>query len=199
MKKPPNDPDPVTDTPIWVRIGDLWHGLEGWLQGIILLGLVGFLLSLIFRAIERPVLGWGLNNFDDLYLSLERPGRGFLGEGAVDVPDTAHNLYLNTLVEQAVSLTMPAVGVLTALVAGVPASGGSGVPVCDPEPVPDWPPGAGTRAPLSLPHWFVMYELFVNVTIAGALAQCASLALPAMSYCTGAVVVVDGGFTTKNN
>lgn len=26
-----------------------------------------------------------------------------------------------------------------------------------------------------------------------------SLALPAMSYCTGAVVVVDGGFTTKNN
>lgn len=26
-----------------------------------------------------------------------------------------------------------------------------------------------------------------------------SLALPAMSYCTGAIVVVDGGFTTKNN
>lgn len=26
-----------------------------------------------------------------------------------------------------------------------------------------------------------------------------SLCLPAMSYCTGAVVVVDGGFTTKNN
>ena len=26
-----------------------------------------------------------------------------------------------------------------------------------------------------------------------------SLCLPAMSYCTGAVLVVDGGFTTKNN
>ena len=26
-----------------------------------------------------------------------------------------------------------------------------------------------------------------------------SLCLPAMSYCTGAVLVVDGGLTTKNN
>lgn len=37
MPKP--DPDPVSDQPIWVRLGDMWHGLEGWLQGIILLGL----------------------------------------------------------------------------------------------------------------------------------------------------------------
>src|SRR5215210_608232 len=49
---------------------------------------------------SRPIVGWGLDNFDDVYLSLERPGRGFLGAGAFDVPQTAHNLYLNTLVEQ---------------------------------------------------------------------------------------------------
>ncbi len=49
---------------------------------------------------QRPLLGWGLNNFSELYASLERPGRGYLGSGAFDVPDTAHNLYLNTLAEQ---------------------------------------------------------------------------------------------------
>jgi len=49
---------------------------------------------------QRPLLGWGLNNFREVYVSLERPGRGYLGSGAFDVPDTAHNLYLNTLAEQ---------------------------------------------------------------------------------------------------
>ena len=49
---------------------------------------------------QRPVLGWGLNNFQEIYVSLERPGRGYLGSGAFDVPETAHNLYLNTLAEQ---------------------------------------------------------------------------------------------------
>ena len=49
---------------------------------------------------QRPVLGWGLNNFREVYVSLERPGRSYLGSGAFDVPDAAHNLYLNTLAEQ---------------------------------------------------------------------------------------------------
>jgi putative inorganic carbon (HCO3(-)) transporter len=48
----------------------------------------------------RPVTGWGLNNVPDAYLALERPGRGFLGMGAFDLPPTAHNLYLNVAAEQ---------------------------------------------------------------------------------------------------
>jgi O-antigen ligase len=48
----------------------------------------------------QPLLGWGLNNFGNSYVALERPGRGFLGAGAFDVPDTAHNLYLNVAAEQ---------------------------------------------------------------------------------------------------
>lgn len=51
---------------------------------------------------ERPVAGWGLNNFPTAYLSLERPGRGFLGNGRFDVPPTAHNLYLNVAAEEGV-------------------------------------------------------------------------------------------------
>jgi putative inorganic carbon (HCO3(-)) transporter len=49
---------------------------------------------------QRPLLGWGLNNFPTAYVSLERPGRSFLGNGQFDVPPTAHNLYLNVAAEQ---------------------------------------------------------------------------------------------------
>jgi putative inorganic carbon (HCO3(-)) transporter len=49
---------------------------------------------------QRPVLGWGLNDFPSAYLALERPGRNFLGQGQFDLPPTAHNLYLNTAAEQ---------------------------------------------------------------------------------------------------
>ena len=49
---------------------------------------------------QRPLVGWGLDNFDVAYVALERSGRGFLGSGRFDVPPTAHNLYLNVGAEQ---------------------------------------------------------------------------------------------------
>lgn len=49
---------------------------------------------------EHPVLGVGLNNFKVGYVALERPGRSFLPGTSFGVPETAHNLYLNTLAEQ---------------------------------------------------------------------------------------------------
>jgi putative inorganic carbon (HCO3(-)) transporter len=49
---------------------------------------------------QKPVLGWGLDDFPSAYLALERPGRNFLGQGQFDLPPTAHNLYLNTAAEQ---------------------------------------------------------------------------------------------------
>jgi putative inorganic carbon (hco3(-)) transporter len=52
----------------------------------------------MFQA--RPVLGVGLNNFDVAYVQLERAGRSFLPGGQLVLPETAHNLYLNTLAEQ---------------------------------------------------------------------------------------------------
>lgn len=52
----------------------------------------------MFQA--SPLLGVGLNNFDVAYVGLERTGRSFLPGGALAAPETAHNLYLNTLAEQ---------------------------------------------------------------------------------------------------
>jgi putative inorganic carbon (HCO3(-)) transporter len=49
---------------------------------------------------ERPLVGWGLNDFPTAYLALERTGRDFLGTGHFDVPPTAHDLYLNVAAEQ---------------------------------------------------------------------------------------------------
>jgi putative inorganic carbon (hco3(-)) transporter len=49
---------------------------------------------------ENPLLGVGLNNFDVAYVSLERTGRTFLPGSGLAAPETAHNLYLNTLAEQ---------------------------------------------------------------------------------------------------
>jgi O-antigen ligase len=49
---------------------------------------------------ERPVLGWGLNNFPNAYVTIESPGRDFLGTGELDIPPTAHDLYLNVAAEQ---------------------------------------------------------------------------------------------------
>jgi putative inorganic carbon (HCO3(-)) transporter len=49
---------------------------------------------------QKPVLGWGLNNFPNAYVALERPARDFLGGGRFDAPPTAHNLYLNVASEQ---------------------------------------------------------------------------------------------------
>lgn len=48
----------------------------------------------------NPVLGVGLNNYGEAYVALERAGRTFLGGGYFSAPETAHNLYLNTLAEQ---------------------------------------------------------------------------------------------------
>jgi putative inorganic carbon (HCO3(-)) transporter len=62
---------------------------------------------------QRPVLGWGLNNFPQAYIALERPGRNFLGAGGFDVPPTAHNLYLNVAVEQGL------VGVMALVLLGI--------------------------------------------------------------------------------
>lgn len=69
---------------------------------------------------QRPVLGWGVNNFKEVYVALERPGRGFLGAGAFDVPDTAHNLYLNTLAEQGL-LGLAALAALAVALLGMTA------------------------------------------------------------------------------
>jgi len=52
----------------------------------------------MFQA--NPLLGVGLNNFDVAYVSLERTGRTFLPGTGLAAPETAHNLYLNTLAEQ---------------------------------------------------------------------------------------------------
>jgi O-antigen ligase len=52
----------------------------------------------MFQA--NPLLGVGLNNFDVAYVSLERTGRSFLPGTGLAPPETAHNLYLNTLAEQ---------------------------------------------------------------------------------------------------
>ena len=52
----------------------------------------------MFQA--HPLLGVGLNNFDVAYVSLERTGRSFLPGAGLAAPETAHNLYLNTLAEQ---------------------------------------------------------------------------------------------------
>ncbi|HEU4449422.1 MAG TPA: O-antigen ligase family protein [Gaiellaceae bacterium] len=52
----------------------------------------------MFQA--NPILGVGLNNFDVAYVDLERTGRSFLPGSGLAAPETAHNLYLNTLAEQ---------------------------------------------------------------------------------------------------
>src|SRR5215212_1228553 len=52
----------------------------------------------MFQA--HPVAGVGLDSFSDAYQALERPGRSYLGGGVLVAPETAHNLYLNTLAEQ---------------------------------------------------------------------------------------------------
>jgi O-antigen ligase len=52
----------------------------------------------MFQA--NPLLGVGLNNFDVAYVGLERTGRTFLPGTGLAAPETAHNLYLNTLAEQ---------------------------------------------------------------------------------------------------
>jgi len=49
---------------------------------------------------EYPALGVGLNNFPGAYIALEQSGRSFLPGTSFGVPETAHNLYLNTLAEQ---------------------------------------------------------------------------------------------------
>ncbi|MGH3022803.1 MAG: O-antigen ligase family protein [Gaiellaceae bacterium] len=49
---------------------------------------------------SNPLLGVGLNNFDVAYVDLERTGRTFLPGSGLAPPETAHNLYLNTLAEQ---------------------------------------------------------------------------------------------------
>ncbi|HSK15638.1 MAG TPA: O-antigen ligase family protein [Gaiellaceae bacterium] len=52
----------------------------------------------MFQA--HPVVGVGLNNFEEAYAGLELTGRSFLPGGGLTAPETAHNLYLNTLAEQ---------------------------------------------------------------------------------------------------
>jgi putative inorganic carbon (HCO3(-)) transporter len=49
---------------------------------------------------QNPVLGVGLNSFDVAYVELEQTGRSFLPGSGLAPPETAHNLYLNTLAEQ---------------------------------------------------------------------------------------------------
>ena len=49
---------------------------------------------------QNPVLGVGLNSFDVAYVDLEQTGRSFLPGSGLAPPETAHNLYLNTLAEQ---------------------------------------------------------------------------------------------------
>jgi O-antigen ligase len=49
---------------------------------------------------QSPALGVGLNSFDVAYVDLEQTGRSFLPGSSLAPPETAHNLYLNTLAEQ---------------------------------------------------------------------------------------------------
>ncbi len=50
---------------------------------------------------DQPVTGVGLNSYGASYVEIERTGRTFLGLGSpFDVPENAHNLYVNTLAEQ---------------------------------------------------------------------------------------------------
>ena len=52
----------------------------------------------MFQA--QPVLGVGLNSFDVAYVDLDTTGRSFLPGSGLAPPESAHNLYLNTLAEQ---------------------------------------------------------------------------------------------------
>ena len=52
----------------------------------------------MFQA--HPVLGVGLNSFDVAYVELGTTGRSFLPGTGLAPPESAHNLYLNTLAEQ---------------------------------------------------------------------------------------------------
>ena len=52
----------------------------------------------MFQA--QPVLGVGLNSFDVAYVDLDTTGRTFLPGSGLAPPESAHNLYLNTLAEQ---------------------------------------------------------------------------------------------------
>jgi O-antigen ligase len=52
----------------------------------------------MFQA--NPVLGVGLNSFDVAYVDLDETGRSFLPGSGLAPPESAHNLYLNTLAEQ---------------------------------------------------------------------------------------------------
>jgi putative inorganic carbon (hco3(-)) transporter len=52
----------------------------------------------MFQA--HPVLGVGLNSFDVAYIDLDTTGRSFLPGSGLAPPESAHNLYLNTLAEQ---------------------------------------------------------------------------------------------------
>ena len=52
----------------------------------------------MFQA--HPVLGVGLNSFDVAYVGLDTTGRSFLPGSGLAAPESAHNLYLNTLAEQ---------------------------------------------------------------------------------------------------
>lgn len=77
-------------------------------------------------AESKPILGVGLNNFAEAYVGLERAGRTFLGGGYFAAPETAHNVYLNTLAEQgavglaALALLVVAVGRLAQTMARDP-------------------------------------------------------------------------------
>jgi O-antigen ligase len=52
----------------------------------------------MFQA--HPVVGVGLNSFDVAYVDLDTTGRSFLPGSGLAPPESAHNLYLNTLAEQ---------------------------------------------------------------------------------------------------
>ncbi len=53
--------------------------------------------------VDHPLVGTGLDSFSQAYLAQERPERTYLGGDApIQAPDTAHNLYLNTLAEQGI-------------------------------------------------------------------------------------------------
>jgi putative inorganic carbon (hco3(-)) transporter len=77
---------------------------------------------------SSPLVGVGLNNFGEAYVGLERAGRTFLGPSGLIAPETAHNLYLNTLAEQGllgvVALMALAAGVVRLTIALLRASDG---------------------------------------------------------------------------